>query len=100
MPRPYRSVESGSASPYLRRLHRPGERPVDRPTNRSTFVCDVNAKSNPRGAIDVGLQHLAQIPWLADIDIQNTGATETGVRQLAKALPECIIRWVGGNIEP
>ncbi len=45
---------------------------------------------------DVGLQHLAQMPWLADIDIRDARVTEAGVRQLAQALPKCIIRWDGG----
>ncbi len=49
---------------------------------------------------DAGLKHLAQMPWLTDIDIQDTRVTESGVRRLAEALPKCIIRWNGGVIEP
>jgi hypothetical protein len=40
---------------------------------------------------DVGLKELVPYPDLATLCIGNTGVTDTGARELQKALPQCII---------
>ena len=48
---------------------------------------------------DEGLKHLAASK-LISLNVRGTKVTETGVKQLAAALPQCRIEWDGGVIEP
>jgi serine/threonine protein kinase len=49
---------------------------------------------------DQGLTHLAAIPTLRTLYLKKAKVTETGVKKLAGALPQCRIEWDGGVIEP
>ncbi|HET6879672.1 MAG TPA: protein kinase, partial [Pirellulales bacterium] len=52
------------------------------------------------GIDDEAVENLVAIPSLHRLKVTKTRMTESGVRRLAAALPQCRIEWDGGVIEP
>lgn len=66
---------------------------------RMTFLQGLGLSNNVQ-VTDAGLEHLREMSSLRTLDLRGTKVTETGVKQLAAALPLCKIEWVGPTIEP
>ncbi len=49
---------------------------------------------------DAGLNHLKQMKQMTRLVANGTRVTAAGIEQLAAALPQCLIEWDGGVIEP
>jgi serine/threonine protein kinase len=49
---------------------------------------------------DTGLDTIKQFTRLRDLDLRGARVSESGVIELTEALPECIIHWNGGVIDP
>jgi hypothetical protein len=52
------------------------------------------------GLTDAGLAHLNGLARLKEVWVRNPKVTAKGVVELAKALPECSIVWIGGTTGP
>jgi serine/threonine protein kinase len=64
--------------------------------------CKQLAKLELRGTSvgDAGLETIKQFKRLRNLELQKTQVSKKGVTDLAKVLPECMIEWDGGHIDP
>ncbi|HEX4609472.1 MAG TPA: hypothetical protein VH092_14840, partial [Urbifossiella sp.] len=69
------------------------------PVGRIGGLTSLSLLENP-GLTDAGLDHLAPLKALRRLDLGSTGVTAAGANRLAATLPECRIKYSGGEIIP